>query len=230
MPPDREMNVPRPRGRGGGPLAVSLATVTLLLGCSTGAAEGQGSATGPVDATSEQTAAATPSEPAAESEPAFESEPAAPVLGVGVEPAHLRVESIDIDEDLIDLGLQSDGSMEVPSDWDRVGWFAGGGRPGGRGPTVMAGHVDSPTQAAVFYRLTELELGDVVEVTDVEGTLHTYEVYRVADMPKDDYPTHEVFGAVNADELRLITCTGDFDQAQGRHADNRVVFATAVDV
>ncbi|WP_420111060.1 class F sortase [Pseudactinotalea sp.] len=222
---DRETNIPRPRRRGGA-LVVSLATVTLLLGCSTGAAEGQGSATGPADSTSEQIAAATPSEPALESE----SEPAAPVLGVGVEPAHLRVASIGIDEDLVDLGLQPDGTMEVPSDWDRVGWFSGGGRPGGRGPTVMAGHVDSPTQAAVFYRLTELEVGDVVEVTDVEGTLHTYEVYRVADMPKDDYPTHEVFGAVNADELRLITCTGDFDQAQGRHADNRVVFAAAVDV
>lgn len=243
--------------RRGSTLVLSLlAALALLLGCTTGAVQEQDAATGPAETAQGGTgpAGTGPAETAGPGAPATESatdrerptvserdprtesrsepsepEPAAPILGEGVAPAHLRVSSIGVDEDLIDLGLQPDGTMEVPSDWDRVGWFTGGGRPGGRGPTVLAGHVDSPTAAAVFYRLTELAAGDVVEVTDVEGTLHTYEVYRVVDIPKDNYPTHEVFGAVNADELRLITCTGEFDQAQGRHADNRVVFAAAVD-
>lgn len=151
-------------------------------------------------------------------------------LGVGAEPAHLHIPSIGVDEDLIDLGLQPDGSMEVPSDWQRAGWFTGGGRPGGRGPTVIAGHVDSLTGPAVFSDLTELEVGDRVEVTDVDGTVHHYRIYRVEDLPKDDFPTAEVYGALTSDELRLITCTGEFDHTELRHADNRVVFAEVQEV
>ncbi len=146
-------------------------------------------------------------------------------VSAGREPATLSVPAIGLDEDLIDLGLQDDGSLEVPTDWSRVGWFTGGGKPGGHGPTVMVGHLDSTTGPAVFYELTEVQAGDLIEVTDVDGTLHTYEVYRVQDLPKDDYPTQEVFGATSGDELRLITCTGEFDAANFRHLDNRVVFA-----
>lgn len=223
---NREMDVPRAGVRRGAALCVSVAAVVgLLLGCAGGAAQEQGASTSPAAPSAEPGIAAAPERtPAVESE----QEPAAPILGEGIAPAHLRVPSIEVDENLIDLGLLPDGTMEVPADWDRAGWFTGGGKPGGRGPTVIAGHMDSLTDAAVFYRLTELEVGDVVEVTDIDGTLHTYEVYRLEDIPKDDYPVHEVFGAVNADELRLITCTGEFNQVEQRHPDNRVVFAAAV--
>lgn len=166
----------------------------------------------------------------ASAEPADDDTPVqAAALGDGAVPARVEIPEIGIAEDLIDLGLQDDGSMEVPADWDRAGWFTGGSRPGGPGATVIAGHVDSPTGPAVFFRLTELDVGDPVEITDVNGTVHHYEVYRIEDLPKDDYPTHIVFGATPADELRLVTCTGEFDGAAQRHLDNRVVFARAVD-
>ncbi|MGO1524065.1 MAG: class F sortase [Nesterenkonia sp.] len=44
-------------------------------------------------------------------------------------------------------------------------------------------------------------------------------------------PQHssEVFGAQLDDQLRLITCTGEFDHAQHSYEDNRVVFATRID-
>lgn len=115
--------------------------------------------------------------------------------------------------------------MEVPSDYDEVGWFTGGGRPGGFGPTVIAGHVDSPTGAAVFFRLKELTKDDVVEVTDVSGTVFRYTVTAVADYPKSEFPTQDVFGAVATDQLRLITCGGVFDAAASSYLDNRVVYA-----
>uniref|UniRef100_UPI0028BF1CA4 class F sortase n=1 Tax=Citricoccus sp. TaxID=1978372 RepID=UPI0028BF1CA4 len=167
-----------------------------------------------------------PSSPAAATPTA---DPSPVTLGEGVAPARLRVPSIEVEEDLIGLGLQENGAMEVPADWDRAGWFTGGGKPGGPGPTVIAGHVDSPTAPAVFFRLTELEVGDAIEVTDAEGTVHEYAVYRVDDLPKDRFPTAEVFGALATDELRLITCTGEFDQSTLTHADNRVVFASPAD-
>ncbi|WP_018157131.1 class F sortase [Demetria terragena] len=131
-------------------------------------------------------------------------------------------------EPLIGLGLAKDGAMEVPSDPDRVGWFTGGGRPGGPGPTVLAGHVDSRTGPAVFYKLTSLKPGDRVTVTRGDGQKVIYRVTRTQDVPKDTFPTEAVFGASAGDELRLITCTGQWDRVNQTHLDNRVVWAQAV--
>ncbi len=140
-------------------------------------------------------------------------------------PAQVSIPAIDLDEPLIDLGLQTDGSMEVPVDFDDVGWYTPGGRPGGRGPVVIAGHVDSPTGPAVFLRLHDLVPGDAVAVTAADGTVHEYVVTEVRDVAKNAFPTAEVFGATSADTLRLITCGGLFDTAAASYTDNRVVFA-----
>lgn len=151
------------------------------------------------------------------------------VQAQAVEPDRVMIPEIELDEPLIDLAIQPDGRLEAPSGWDDVGWFAGGSMPGEAGPTVIAGHVDSPTGPAVFYRLMELQEQDQVTVIDAEGGEHLYEVTSTADFPKDDFPTQEVFGAGTEDELRLITCTGEFDAEAERHLDNRVVFASRVE-
>ncbi|WP_259336645.1 class F sortase, partial [Clavibacter phaseoli] len=138
------------------------------------------------------------------------------------------IPAIDLDRPLIDLGIAPDGRMEVPVDFDDVGWFTGGGRPGGRGPTVIAAHVDSRVGPAAFARLAELGVGDEVAVQDVDGGTTRYAVTEVADFAKADFPTARVFGAQPTDQLRLITCGGVFDRSVGHYEDNRVVFAEPV--
>ncbi|TQK19983.1 sortase (surface protein transpeptidase) [Microbacterium sp. SLBN-154] len=166
-----------------------------------------------------------PASPAvSQAAPTPSSEPEAQALP----PARVSVPSISLDEPLIDLGLNTDGSMQVPTDFDEVGWFTGGGRPGGTGPVVIAGHVDSPTGPAVFVRLRDVQVGDLVEVVDTAGTAHAYVVTETMDYPKSAFPTAAVFGAVVTDELRLITCGGVFDQNAGSYVDNRVVYARRV--
>lgn len=151
--------------------------------------------------------------------------PAFAVPESGVEPARVSVPSIQLDESLIPLGLTAEGTMAVPADFSRVGFFADGGRPGGRGPTVIAGHVDSRSGPAVFARLGEVAVGDLVSVTGVDGVAFGYRVTEVIDVPKASFPTARVFGATPVDELRLVTCSGYFDSAAAAYADNRVVFA-----
>jgi hypothetical protein len=62
------------------------------------------------------------------------------------------------------LGLQDDGTVEVPADADDAGWFRLGPPPGAPGSAVVLGHVDSRRGPGVFFRLRELQPGDVVEV------------------------------------------------------------------
>ena len=187
--------------------------IGLLLGACAGDTGAE--PTRPADATTAPTSRTTPT-------PAAISTPAAAA------PRSVEIDALGLDERLISLGLEADGSLEVPDDPDRVGWFSGGGRPGGPGPTVLAGHVDSETGPAVFSRLVELEPGDTIVVQSEDGPATTYAVERIRRVSQDDFPTADVFGSTPEDELRLITCTGTYDRARGGYEQNLVVFASAV--
>jgi hypothetical protein len=140
-------------------------------------------------------------------------------------PVRLVIPAIGVATPLLRLGLEADGSMAVPADFGRAGWFAGGPAPGQVGPAVIAGHVDSRTGPAVFYRLRELRPGQAVLVERADGTRLRFVVSEARSYPKASFPTGAVFGPVGSPELRLITCAGDFDRARGSYRDNLVVFA-----
>jgi LPXTG-site transpeptidase (sortase) family protein len=202
-----------------GGIAATLALSVALVGCGAGEAGEESPAPAP-----SPTAASAP--PTRTPEPVA-SAPATPPR-LGVEPARINIPAIGVSEPLIGLGLDDEGALEVPADYFDVGWFTGGGRPGGRGPTVIAAHVNTGTAPAVFDRLDELVVGDIVEVTDVEGTVVPYVVSDVADYAKARFPTARVFGATAEDELRLITCAG-LDSVVSEYLDNRVVSAVRAD-
>lgn len=144
----------------------------------------------------------------------------------GVDPDRLVIPTIGVDADVIDLGLQDDGTMEVPEDFSQTGWFRPGPRPGRVGPAVIAGHVDSTRGPAVFHRLRELAPGDHVEVHGQGGEVVVFEVERLERHPKDEFPTAAVYSGTDGPELRLITCSGEFDHDARSYRDNTIVYAT----
>ncbi|WP_316317218.1 class F sortase [Clavibacter michiganensis] len=212
---------PARRARRAAVLAGALIPLAVLAGCAP-------ADPGPAPAAPPAAATAAPSAP-----PTTAPRPCTTVgadVGgsLGAVPTRVAIPAIDLDQPLIDLGIAADGRMEVPVDFDDVGWFTGGGRPGGRGPTVIAAHVAPRVGPAAFGRLAELGVGDEVSVQDVDGGSTRYVVTEVADFPKADFPTARVFGAQATDQLRLITCGGIFDRSVGHYEDNRVVFAEPV--
>jgi hypothetical protein len=140
-------------------------------------------------------------------------------------PVRLEIPSIRVATPLVRLGRERDGSMEVPTDFARAGWFAEGLPPGEVGPAVIAGHVDSRTGPAVFYRLRQLRAGETVEVEREDGTRLVFVVEQARSYPKATFPTAAVFGPAPWAALRLVTCGGEFDRARGSYRDNLVVFA-----
>jgi len=109
-------------------------------------------------------------------------------------PVRLVIPAIAVATPLLRLGLEADGSMAVPADFDQAGWFAGGPAPGQVGPAVIAGHVDSRTGPAVFYRLRELRPGQAVLVERADGTRLRFVVSGARSYPKTGFPTGAVFG------------------------------------
>jgi sortase (surface protein transpeptidase) len=143
-------------------------------------------------------------------------------------PVALSIPSIGVHTGLVRLGLNADGSLEVPEDFSVAGWYELGPRPGAPGAAVIAGHVDSTAGPAVFYRLRDLRPGNVVDVRRGDGTGEFFRVYAVREFAKTEFPTSAVYGATTDAELRLITCGGAFDSSTGHYVDNVVVFARAV--
>jgi hypothetical protein len=144
------------------------------------------------------------------------------------DPARVVLPSIGVDTSLERLNLNSDRTLQVPEDFQKAGWWAGGARPGTPGPAVIVGHVDSHTGPAVFYRLSRLAVGDPVLVKTAGGRVFEFRIERVARYPKNGFPTDAVYGATAEPTLRLITCGGRFDQQSRSYEDNVVAFATLV--
>lgn len=143
-------------------------------------------------------------------------------------PVLLTVPAIGVKTSLIHLGLQSNGSLQVPSTTAVAGWYTESPRPGAVGSAVIAGHVDSYTGPGVFYWLRTMKTGDRVYVTRADGSVATFRVTSVQTYPKAAFPTSIVYGATPDAELRLITCGGTFDSTTGHYLSNVIVYATLV--
>ena len=142
-------------------------------------------------------------------------------------PAVIRIPRLDVEARIIPLGLQDDGSIEVPEDPDQAGWWLGGPEPGELGPAVILGHVDSQEEGpAVFFYLRYMEAGDEIHIDRVDGSTITYVVESTERHDKDEFPTDAVYGPTEQPTLRLVTCGGDFDFGVRTYEDNVIVFAS----
>ncbi|WP_134772104.1 class F sortase [Ornithinimicrobium flavum] len=178
----------------------------------------------PPTPSSAETGAASAAPEATSAEP---TEQAVPVAL----PVSVSIPAIGVTSDLLHLGLNPDGTLQVPEgpDFDTAAWYDGSPRPGETGPAVIEGHVSSIGRGpSIFFDLARLQVGDTVEVTREDGSVATFEVYDLRQFPKDDFPTVEVYGNTAGPELRLITCGGTIAESTGRFADNVIVFAREV--
>ena len=142
-------------------------------------------------------------------------------------PAVIRIPRLEVEASIIPLGLQEDGSIEVPEDPDQAGWWLGGPEPGETGPAVILGHVDSQEEGpAVFFYLQYLDPGDEIHIDRVDGSTITYVVESTERHHKDEFPTDAVYGPTEQPTLRLVTCGGDFDFGVRTYEDNVIVFAS----
>ncbi len=190
---------------------------------------GQESPPQPSPAAAGTTSPAAPSAEADPGPPPSPSDTPAPAAEAVAAPVSVSVPAIGVTSDLMDLGLNADGTVEVPplERDDKAGWYEPGPEPGAVGPAVILGHVDSAEYGpGVFFDLGALSPGDRIEVARADGTVAVFAVDRVEVHPKDEFPTIEVYGNTTDPQLRLITCGGDFDSSARSYEDNVIVFAS----
>ncbi|WP_308287090.1 class F sortase [Streptomyces liliiviolaceus] len=140
-------------------------------------------------------------------------------------PVRVNIPAIKASSGLERLGLDGKSAMQTPRDPAKAGWYTPGPTPGAEGPAVIAGHVTWNGSRAVFFDLATLERGDTVDVARQDGTTAHFAVDRVAQYPKNKFPTIDVYRNIDHAGLRLITCGGTYSKARNHYADNVVVYA-----
>jgi hypothetical protein len=124
------------------------------------------------------------------------------------------------------VGVDPDGSMELPSSGDVAGWYRFGAAPGDpEGTVVIASHVDTADGVGEFAALGSAEAGQAVTVRGADGERHRYRVTDVRRYDKSDVPLDELFDRTADPRLVLVTCGGRWDAQAGSYEDNLVVRA-----
>jgi hypothetical protein len=145
-------------------------------------------------------------------------------------PVRLQIPAIGLSVALSTLGLNSDGTVEVPDNIVNPGWFRLGPTPGQLGSAVILGHVDNYTGPGVFFELRTLAAGDQVDVTLADGVVARFSVDSVAMYAKWAFPSDRVYQSHGASDLQLVTCGGTFDHQSGSYLSNVVVYTSLVAV
>lgn len=143
------------------------------------------------------------------------------------EPVRIVIPAIDVDAEIIGVGLLPDGSLDVPP-FGLAAWYNLGPLPGAPGPSVIVGHVDSKKGKDVFYDLKELEPGDEVRIYGSDGDVAVFEVDAKEQQLKAELPVDRIWNETEEPVIRLITCGGDFDRSSGHYLSNVIVYGHLV--
>ncbi|MFI6863659.1 class F sortase [Streptomyces sp. NPDC050421] len=182
--------------------------------------------TGCSDASPSKPPTAAAQAPTTVGTPDTEAKDTPPAKAAAQAPVHVSIPSLGVDSDIMRLGLNTDGTVEVPpaEKGMTVGWYTGGAVPGEPGPAVLIGHNDTRLGRAVFHDLKKITKGADITVRDERGTEVHFKVTGRETASKTAFPTARVYGKTKDRALRLITCDGAFD-AQGHPVDNLIVYA-----
>lgn len=141
-------------------------------------------------------------------------------------PVRLDIPRLGIEAEILEVGLDKSGAMEIPNSYKDVGWFKLGVRPGETGNAVITGHLDTvDTSNGIFRRLNELGAGDDVYVADTENNRLHFQVVSSKVYEAKNAPMDEIFGISKNTRLNLITCDGVWDR-QAMSYDKRLVVFT----
>lgn len=146
------------------------------------------------------------------------------------DPARIVIEVAGVDAPIEPVGKKDNGAMDTPKKLADVGWYTLGSKPGEAGNAVFAGHVNNALGLdGVFAHLSDVVVGDLINVADDSGRMLTY-VARAIDLyPVEAAPAENIFAIKGPSQVVLITCEGVWDQDTHSYSKRLVVTARLVE-
>lgn len=148
-------------------------------------------------------------------------------------PRYLTIEKLGVYQArIIPVGIKSDGSLGTPNNIFDVGWYDGSDKPGTGGTMLIDGHNGGPNVHGVFKKLPSLVNGDIIIVERGDGVKYRFEVVEnktVALSDSDSYMKIALRSPeAGRESVTLITCTGEWSQAQGTYLSRQFTRAVLV--
>ena len=149
-------------------------------------------------------------------------------------PRYLTIEKLGVAKSRIKpMGVNSKGELDTPNNIFDVGWYESSGKPGQGGTMIIDGHNGGPHVYGVFKNLPDLTTGDIIQVERGDGTIFKYKVVENKSVPlseSDKYMSTAARSPEHGKEsVTLISCTGEWSQAQGTYLSRQFTRAILVD-
>jgi LPXTG-site transpeptidase (sortase) family protein len=154
----------------------------------------------------------------------------------------MRIPAIGVDAPIGVRVVGADGAMPDPTGPSDVVWYdfqnmpGFGGVPGAGHNAVFAAHVDRAAYldyagvnyigAGIFYSLSDLDPGDLIELDIGGNTLYYIVAWRQTVSASDTQWADYLTSDVGIDSITLITCGGQFDAETHGYTKRTLVRAT----
>jgi len=144
-------------------------------------------------------------------------------------PTLVQIPSVNIVANVERVGIDKNGAMGVPKNFNNVGWLSSSSKLGQTGNLVMSGHYDTTTGApAAFYNLTKVNVGDLLYIdTQLSSGLKSTKVYKVTQSylvdPNNKDHIKDVYKNTKVPTITLITCNGIWDSVASEYSNRLVV-------
>jgi len=152
----------------------------------------------------------------------------APIFG---EPKKIVINSIGINANVVPVGVDREGYLETPTNWDEVGWYVESAKVAEPGNLVINAHYDNNYgQPAVFWKLKNIKVGDKVSLFDNYNRVYEYRVSNIYYIEIDDPERSKVFEYSRGEVpvATLITCGGVWSPEKGTYDKRLVVNAELI--
>ncbi|KKS66670.1 MAG: Peptidase C60 sortase A and B, partial [candidate division WWE3 bacterium GW2011_GWB1_42_6] len=137
----------------------------------------------------------------------------------------------NISADIIEVGLQTDGTLDTPKKWNEAGWYKKGAKPGEDGNVIINAHFDDNFgRPAAFWQLKNATVGDTVLLEDSLGRQYAYQIVDSLLVDINDPDRLKVLEDTDGkSELTLITCGGVWLPGKSTYDKRLVVKAELID-
>ncbi|MFJ3967225.1 sortase domain-bontaining protein [Streptomyces parvus] len=108
-------------------------------------------------------------------------------------PVRITAQAVGLDAAVDTVGTAEDGTVALPDEGDRAGWYSASVTPGQRGNTMLVGHVDTTRGPAAFYTLGALRKGDHITVHRRDKSIARFTVTALNVYERDNFPSTSVY-------------------------------------
>lgn len=127
-------------------------------------------------------------------------------------PRVITIEKLGVKARVLQMNVNSDGSMQSPINIFDAGWYTGSVKPGQLGASIIIGHASGTTSGGVFNKLESLNAGDTISVERGDGKILRYQVVKKQTVKLSDVDMNSFIRPADgvSEGLNLMTCAGEW--------------------